>query len=202
MSKSPLFTISKDGNIYKNYKTAPINYQSIKNETSVLVERMVRSNVLEPDDEWKHIYREQNIDPNEFYGKKDLKAWIEYLINQGVITDPEDLDQTLAGLRLILGDQTKYEYSDEKGDLVIRTGGDIKISPNKHRKIMIDYYTSLREEIPAYVGKKAIREHLGNISLSSLDKLMVEGLPYIKIGGTRRVGFSKPKVEKWLEENA
>lgn len=206
MSKSPLFTISKDGNIYKNYKTAPINYQSIKNETSVLVERMVRNNVLEPqkEDEWSNLFttEQEDIDPNDYYGKKDLKGWIEYLINQGVITDPEDLDQTLAGLQLILGDKTFYDYSDEKGDLVIRTGGDIKIPPVTHRKLMIDYYTSLREETPAYVGKKAIREHLGDISLSSLDKLMVEGLPYIKIGGTRRVGFSKPKVEKWLEDNA
>jgi len=197
-----LFTISKDGTIYKNYKTAPVNHSQITNETKVLLERMVRKNVLEPDDEWRHIYREQNIDPNEYYGKNDLKSWIDYLINQGVIQDPEDIDQTLAGLRLILGDKTKYDYSDEKGDLVIKPAGDIKISPDKHRKIMVDYYTSLREDTPAYVGKKAIREHLGGISLSSLDKLMVEGLPYIKIGGTRRVGFSKPKVEKWLEQNA
>ena len=197
-----LFTISKDGTIYKNYKTAPVNHSQITNETKVLLERMVRKNVLEPDDEWKHIFKEQNIDPNEYYGKNDLKSWIDYLINQGVIQDPEDIDQTLAGLRLILGDKTKYDYSDEKGDLVIKPAGDIKISPDKHRKIMVDYYTSLREDTPAYVGKKAIREHLGGISLSSLDKLMVEGLPYIKIGGTRRVGFSKPKVEKWLEQNA
>ena len=197
-----LFTISKDGTIYKNYKTAPVNHSQITNETKVLLERMVRKNVLEPEDEWKHIFRENDIDPNEYYGKNDLKSWIDYLINQGVIQDPEDIDQTLAGLRLILGDKTKYDYSDEKGDLVIKPAGDIKISPSQHRKIMITYLQSLADKTPVYVDKKGIREHIGGVSQSTLDKLMVEGLPYVKIGGTRRVGFSKPAVNKWLKENS
>lgn len=197
-----LFTISKDGTIYKNYKRPPINHASIGEETNVLVERMIRSNVLDPEDEWKHIYRESYIGPNEHYGMKDLRLWTDYLINNGHITDPEDLDQTLAGLKLILGDNTEYDYSDEKGDLVIKPAGDIKISPSQHRKIMITYLQSLADKTPVYMDKKGIREHIGGISQSTLDKLMVEGLPYVKIGGTRRVGFSKPAVNKWLKENS
>ena len=201
-----LFTISKDGTIYKNYKSPIINHQLVGQEAEVLVERMVRNNVLEPkeENEWNNLFttEEDNIDPNEHYGAKDLKAWGEYLIHTGIITDPEDIEQSLAGLKLILGDKTKYDYSPEKGDLVIKPAGEIKISPNKHRKIMIDYYLSLREDTPVYISKKAVREHIGGISLSTLDKLMTEGLPYVKIGGSRRVGFCKTAVNRWLKEKS
>lgn len=197
-----LFTIGKDGKIYKNYKRPPVNHALVKEETSILVERMLRNNVLSPKEETDYIFRDENIDPNEHYGKKDLTDWIEYLIHNGLITDPEDIDQTLAGLQMILGDKTQYDYNDEVGDLVIKPQGNIKISPEKHRKIMIDYYTSLRDKTPAYISKKAVREHLGGVSLSTIDKLMVEGLPYVKIGNTRRVGFNKTAVNRWLKENS
>ena len=169
---------------------------------------MVRKNILEPkentQDEWSNLFNgeEDDINPNDYYNAKDLKGWGEYLIHTGAITDPEDIEQTLAGLRLILGDKTKYDYSPEKGDLIIKTGGAIRIKPSKHRKIMIDYYLSLRDKTPAYIDKKAVREHMGGVSLSTIDKLMTEGLPYVKIGGSRRVGFCKVAVNKWLRDNS
>ena len=105
---------------------------------------MIRKNVIELKEEnkWNNLFttEEDNINPNEHYRAKDLKAWGEYLIRTGVITEPEDIEQSLAGLKLILGDKTKYDYSPEKGDLIIKPAGEIKISPNKHRKIMIYYY--------------------------------------------------------------
>ncbi len=203
-----LFSLSKDGNIYKNYKAPTINHSLIKEETNVLVERMVRKNILEPKEveansnEWNNLFQEDDINPNDHYSPKDLKGWSEYLINSGFITDPEDLDQSLAGLRLILGDKTEYDYSPEKGDLIIKPAGSIKISPSQHRKIMIKHYTGLRDKTPLYIDKNEIREHIGGVSLSTIDKLMTEGLPYVKIAGTRRVGFCKKAVNRYLKENS
>ena len=196
-----LFTISKDGNIYKNYKPQPINIDSIKQETDLIVERLKEGNVLEPSDEYKDIYFEEPIDPNKHYGMKDLHAWVQFLISQGAIDDPNDLDQHLAGLRMFLGDRTSFGYDEDEG-ITIEPAGNIKIPPVVHRKMMIEYYTQLRDKTPAYCSKKAIQEHLGGISLSSCDKLMKMGMPYVKLGGTRRVGFSKPAVERWINENA
>ena len=57
-------------------------------------------------------------------------------------------------------------------------------------------------KIRPYISVKALLEHIGDISLSTLDKLMTEGLPYLKIGGSRRVGFCKMLVNRWLKEKS
>lgn len=193
-----LFSISKDGTIHKNYRPQPINIHSVNQEADLLVERLVESNILEPNDEYESTL--DDINPDDHYRPKDLKAWVEYLISQKALPDLS-LDSELAAIRLICGRNTEFSFDMNEG-ITVKPKGSVVISPYRMKSLMIDWYLQLRDKTPAYVSKKAIREHLGDISLSSCDKLMKLGMPYVKIGGTRRVGFSKPLVEKWIQENA
>lgn len=196
MINERLFSIGKDGTIHRNYRPQPINHQSIKEETDLLVERLVESNILEPNDQYESTL--EDINPDDHFSPKDLKAWVDYLISHSLLPDLS-LDSQLAALKLICGRNTEFDFDMNEG-ITIKPKGSVVISPYRMKSLMVDWYLSLRDSTPVLVSKQKIMEHLGGISLSSLNKLQKIGLPHCKYGpGGRRVGFNKTQVNNWLK---
>ncbi|MDC1061073.1 hypothetical protein OAP99_02675 [Flavobacteriaceae bacterium] len=127
------------------------------------------------------------------YSTTDLELWKQFLLDNQILLDERSTSE-LKAYRMILGEGTIW-VEDRNPDTLVPIGKP-HIDPETYLKIMINWLTHRQDLKENFVGKKQIAEWL-DVSVPTVDRLLVEGMPSKKVRN-RRV-FNKSAVSRWLK---
>ncbi|MDC0125917.1 hypothetical protein OAI15_01490 [Flavobacteriaceae bacterium] len=127
------------------------------------------------------------------YDEKDIQLWLEFCRANEIMLEDDAAGELLC-LRLILGRDTEFVVDGDITSLIPM--GAVEIQPETFLRIMTNWLFHRQQLQQNYVGKKGLAEWL-SVSVPTVDRLLVEGMPSKKIR-SRRV-FNKAAINQWLK---